>query len=80
MIRVITVATLLYLPTNFVATLFGMQFFYLTDEHHIAVAPQLWIVFGIAVPLTVITMGFWLRKRWETPREKTEKSIGPICC
>lgn len=73
MIRIITIVTLLYLPTTFVATLFGMQFFYLTEDHRLAVAPELWVVFAIAVPLTAISMQFWLKQKFWT-KGQNEKS------
>jgi hypothetical protein len=82
-IRVITIATLAFLPSTFVAvsdaclalshelvtnfsisqTIFGSQLFYLTPTHALAVSPHIWIFFAISIPLTIVTMAWWLSKK-----------------
>jgi hypothetical protein len=82
-IRVITIATLAFLPSTFVAvsfvrlrytfrpkanssnaqTLFGSQLFYLTPTHTLEVSPHIWIFFAISIPLTIVTMAWWLSKK-----------------
>ncbi|OCL06730.1 hypothetical protein AOQ84DRAFT_223520 [Glonium stellatum] len=62
-VRVITVVTLMYLPTTFVCALFGTQLLYLTPTHSLAASPQLWVLFAVSVPLTILTMFYWLMRK-----------------
>lgn len=62
-VRVITLVTLFYLPSSFIATVMGMNFFIQDLEtRRIIVSPQFWIYFSVSIPLTVITIVFW---RWQ---------------
>ncbi|RYN25717.1 hypothetical protein AA0112_g8545 [Alternaria arborescens] len=66
--RVITLVTLVYLPSTFVATFFGMGFFASRDDAgvHWTSSPYVWLFFGLAIPLTLLTLGYW---RWSLRRE-----------
>lgn len=61
-IKVITVVTLVYLPFTFVATLLSMGVFGLDASNQLTVSPQLWIFFAISIPLTLVTMLWWVWK------------------
>ncbi|KAI9836443.1 MAG: hypothetical protein M1819_001475 [Sarea resinae] len=61
-VRVITIITLLYLPSTFVATIFGMDFFNFGGDSRLQVSPQLWIFFAFAAPLTMATIAWYLRQ------------------
>ncbi|KAE8382719.1 hypothetical protein BDV26DRAFT_288279 [Aspergillus bertholletiae] len=60
-VRVITVVTLIYLPSTFMATLLGMNSFFEMDSetHKLIVSPQFWIFVVCAVPLTAVTVLYW---------------------
>ncbi|KAL4960020.1 uncharacterized protein BDV14DRAFT_193313 [Aspergillus stella-maris] len=69
-VRVITVVTLIYLPSTFMATLLGMNSFFEMDENRrIVVAPQFWIYVVCAIPLTAATLCYW----WYFQRSKQRK-------
>ncbi|KAL4945276.1 hypothetical protein BDV06DRAFT_45373 [Aspergillus oleicola] len=69
-VRVITVVTLIYLPSTFMATLLGMNsFFEMDNNRRIVVAPQFWIYIVCAVPLTAATLCYW----WYFQRSKQRK-------
>jgi hypothetical protein len=50
-------------------TLFGTQTFYLTADHSLEVSDQVWILFAVAIPLTVVTMAYWLLGKRESERQ-----------
>jgi hypothetical protein len=97
-VRVITTATLVFLPTTLVAvsgmlfsssrgrcltttvllqTLFGTQLFYLTPSHSLGVSPHIWVIFAIAIPLTAVTMVWWVvrKRKHESQRKALYESI-----
>ncbi|KAF9890502.1 hypothetical protein FE257_005907 [Aspergillus nanangensis] len=66
-VRVITVVTLIYLPSTFMATLLGMNSFFEMDpeSHNVVVSPQFWIWVVCSVPLTLATVSYWWFFRWK---------------
>ncbi|XTI91235.1 hypothetical protein V2W45_1471055 [Cenococcum geophilum] len=74
-VRVITVVMLVYLPTTF-QTLFGTQLLYLTPTHSLAASPQLWVLFAVSVPLTVLTMLYWLVRKRTVEAKRALASTG----
>ncbi|CAI9637754.1 unnamed protein product [Alternaria burnsii] len=72
--RVITVVTLVYLPSTFVATFFGMGFFASRDDAgvHWTSSPYVWLFFGLAIPLTLLTLGYW---RWSLSRAVRSRTM-----
>ncbi|XHG02573.1 hypothetical protein AWENTII_005918 [Aspergillus wentii] len=65
-VRTITIVTLIYLPSTFTATVLGMNSFFemSPNNDYLVVSHQFWIFVACAVPLTVITVLYWLiRKR-----------------
>jgi len=60
-VRVITVITMIYLPTQFVATFFGTNFVqFQTGKGSIRLAKDSWIFLAAAIPLTLMTLGAWV--------------------
>lgn len=60
-VRVVTIITLIYLPTQFVATFFGANFvLYQQGKRTIQLAKNFWIFLAIAIPLTLLTLTVWL--------------------
>ncbi|KUJ20793.1 uncharacterized protein LY89DRAFT_640613 [Mollisia scopiformis] len=57
-VKILTVITLIYLPTTIVANFFSTQFVQTTDGH-MNVAPNVWLLAAIAVPLTLLTILLW---------------------
>jgi len=72
--RVITFVTLVYLPSTFVATFFGMGFFASRDDSGVywTSSPYVWLFFGLAIPLTLVTFGYW---RWSLSRAVRSRKI-----
>ncbi|GME53177.1 hypothetical protein GTA08_BOTSDO11761 [Neofusicoccum parvum] len=59
-VRVVTLATLIYLPGSFVASLFGMNFFDFDDGmSSLRIAANSWIYLVVTVPLTLLTALSW---------------------
>lgn len=59
-VKILTVITLIYLPTTIVANFFSTQFVHTSNETGaMSVAPNAWLLAAIAVPLTVLTIGLW---------------------
>ncbi|KJK61660.1 CorA-like Mg2+ transporter protein [Aspergillus parasiticus SU-1] len=74
-VRVITVVTLIYLPSTFMATLLGMNSFFEMDPqtHHLVVSPQFWIFVVCAVPLTAVTVLYWWVRSKRHPKHAKGK-------
>ncbi len=54
--KTVALATALFIPLNFVATVFSMSFFnYSVDTGGWTVSDKLWVYWGVAVPFTCIT-------------------------
>ncbi|KKK18963.1 hypothetical protein AOCH_004602 [Aspergillus ochraceoroseus] len=72
-VRVITVVTLIYLPSSFMATLLGMNSFFEmdSDSHRLIISPQFWIYVVCSVPLTGATLLYW----WFFQREKQHAEV-----
>ncbi|KAF7593744.1 hypothetical protein BBP40_010920 [Aspergillus hancockii] len=64
-VRVITIVTLIYLPSTFMATLLGMNSFFEMDPdtRKLIVSPQFWIFVVCSVPLTAVTVLYWWLRR-----------------
>ncbi|KAJ5160877.1 uncharacterized protein N7482_007881 [Penicillium canariense] len=60
-VRVITIVTLIYLPSTFIATLLGMSSFFEMDpnDHNLVVSPKFWVYVVLSVPLTAATLLYW---------------------
>ena len=53
--------TLFFLPGTFVSTMFAMPLFHWEDDGEPIATPRLLIYFAVTLPLTAITIFFWLR-------------------
>ena len=72
-VRIVTIITLIYLPTQFVASFFGTNFIvYQQGLRTIQVAKDTWIFVAFAVPLTLLTLSIWFIA---TRREKKAKEM-----
>lgn len=63
--KTIAVTMLFFTPLSTVASIFGSQFMGLKDEapHHITVSQDFWLLWIIAIPLTIVVFIIW-RKGW----------------
>ncbi|KAL9027203.1 MAG: hypothetical protein Q9196_004242 [Gyalolechia fulgens] len=69
-VRVITFVTLLYMPATFVATLLGTNLFAYSapgPQANFQISREFWIYLVLAVPLTMVTVGYWI---FQNKREK----------
>lgn len=57
--KVLTVITLVYLPTTIVANFFSTQFVQTTDAGHMFLTNNTWLLAAISVPLTIFTILLW---------------------
>lgn len=59
--KMIAVMTLIFMPLGTVASIFGSQLIKLKDEepYHMQVSQDFWLVWLIAVPLTVLVVVIW---------------------
>jgi Mg2+ and Co2+ transporter CorA len=59
--KTIAVMTLVFMPLSTVASVFGSEFMYSKDEpgHHLTVSQDFWLLWLIAVPLTIIVVVVW---------------------
>lgn len=61
-VKVITIITMIYLPTTVVTNFFSTSFVYSgssSASDTIAVAPNWWILVAVSLPLTVLTFAAW---------------------
>jgi Mg2+ and Co2+ transporter CorA len=59
--KTIAVMTLIFMPLGTVASIFGTQFMQLQEEkpHHLTVSRDFWLMWIIAVPLTILVIVIW---------------------
>lgn len=59
--KTIAVVTLLFMPLGTVAAIFGTQLIGMGDDraHHIVVSRDFWVLWLVAVPVTVVVIGIW---------------------
>ncbi|CAD6564931.1 MAG: hypothetical protein ASARMPREDX12_004507 [Alectoria sarmentosa] len=85
-VRVVGIVSLIYLPATFTATILGMDFFtFEISTSSIGIAKDFWVYLVISIPLTVLTVGWWVvllarkkaRKAALEP-QGTEKSTGAL--
>ncbi|KAJ5779486.1 hypothetical protein N7457_007206 [Penicillium paradoxum] len=61
----IGLVTLIFLPLTTVSTIFGSQFFGLSDEDNaLTVSQDFWMFWVISMPVTVIVLGAWYAMKW----------------
>lgn len=65
-VRIISVVGMVFIPFSAVSTIFGTQFFSaenISDEGsmalHMKVNPDFWMLWAIALPLTLIILSIW---------------------
>lgn len=68
--RIVTLATLIYLPASFVASLFGMNFFdFNNNTQRMSISKDAWIYLLVTIPLTAVTGLIW----WHAARNHRMK-------
>ena len=65
-VRIISLVGMVFIPFSTITSVFGTQFFTsapdgdgATAAKHMHVSPDFWIMWAIAVPVTVIIVGLW---------------------
>ncbi|TVY43946.1 hypothetical protein LOCC1_G005609 [Lachnellula occidentalis] len=58
-VKILTVITLIYLPTTIVANFFSTQFVQTNDSGHMTLTSNAWLLAAIAIPLTIFTVMLW---------------------
>ncbi|KAK4234186.1 hypothetical protein C8A03DRAFT_47425 [Achaetomium macrosporum] len=57
-VRLISIVGLVFLPFSTITSIFGTQFFSSGDEH-MNVNPDFWLLWLVAVPVTLLILGVW---------------------
>ncbi|KAG9233395.1 hypothetical protein BJ875DRAFT_464248 [Amylocarpus encephaloides] len=58
-VKILTVITLIYLPTTIVANFFSTEFVQTNPAGHMTLSKNFWLLFAIAIPLTLVTILLW---------------------
>ncbi|KAF7889981.1 uncharacterized protein EAF02_002396 [Botrytis sinoallii] len=58
-VKILTIITLVYLPTTIVANFFSTQFVQTSDNGHMTITENSWILAAISIPLTALTIFLW---------------------
>ncbi|KAF7870272.1 hypothetical protein EAF04_004020 [Stromatinia cepivora] len=58
-VKILTIITLVYLPTTIVANFFSTQFVQTSDSGHMSITKNWWILAAISIPLTAFTIVLW---------------------
>ncbi|PQE04902.1 cmgc cdk kinase protein [Rutstroemia sp. NJR-2017a BBW] len=58
-VKILTVITLIYLPTTIVANFFSTQFVQTNDSGHMTILENSWILAAVSAPLTAVTIMLW---------------------
>lgn len=58
-VRLISIVGLIFIPFGTIAAIFGTQFFDSTGDGHINLSPDFWILWVIAIPVTVVSLVVW---------------------
>ncbi|KAL1614366.1 hypothetical protein SLS54_009793 [Diplodia seriata] len=77
--RIVTLATLIYLPASFVASLFGMNFFDFDEESdRMKISKDAWIYLLVTVPLTAVTgLAWWHAARIQRMKRASRRRQPP---
>ncbi|KAF5876967.1 uncharacterized protein Bfra_001325 [Botrytis fragariae] len=80
-VKILTIITLVYLPTTIVANFFSTQFVQTSDSGHMTITENSWILAAISIPLTALTIILWWAwvylsevKKEVTASEKSDSS------
>ncbi|KAF2490695.1 hypothetical protein BU16DRAFT_565631 [Lophium mytilinum] len=79
-IRLVTLVGMFYLPSSFVASIFGMNFFdFDSQTSSIRIATDFWIYLVVTVPLTALTAaGWWLAADRQKDKRLPRKSCSKV--
>ncbi len=56
--RLISIVGLVFIPFTAITSVFGTQFFVAQDEH-MAINPDFWVLWVIAIPVTLLILAMW---------------------
>ncbi|KAH9211753.1 hypothetical protein DL95DRAFT_369317 [Leptodontidium sp. 2 PMI_412] len=58
-VKILTVITLVYLPTTIVANFFSTEFVKMSETNNMQVSRDVWLLAAISIPLTMLTVVLW---------------------
>lgn len=73
-VQLVSLASFVYLPATFVASLFGTNFFAFGASAELKLASNIWIYVVVTVPLTVLTIGCWWLASRETRKKRKDRA------
>ncbi|KAG4422124.1 hypothetical protein IFR04_004751 [Cadophora malorum] len=76
-VKILTIITLVYLPTTIVANFFSTEFVKISDSNNMHVSTDVWLLAAISVPLTLITVVLWWAWVHFTKVEPTQSPENP---
>lgn len=75
-VQLVSLASFIYLPATFVASLFGTNFFAFGASAELKLASNIWIYVVVTIPLTVLTIGCWWLASRETRKKRQDQARG----
>ncbi|KAH6857054.1 hypothetical protein B0I37DRAFT_390079 [Chaetomium sp. MPI-CAGE-AT-0009] len=76
-VRLISIVGLVFMPFTAVTSIFGTQFFSFGDQH-MTINPDFWILWVVAVPLTLLIMTAWRASEHDTLKWPSQSSRLPL--
>ncbi|KAG7292171.1 hypothetical protein NEMBOFW57_002206 [Staphylotrichum longicolle] len=58
-VRLIAIVGLIFIPFGAITAIFGTQFFNSTGDGHLNLSSDFWILWAIAIPVTVVSLAVW---------------------
>lgn len=72
-VRLISIVGLIFIPFGAITAIFGTQFFNSSGDGHVSLSSDFWILWVIAIPVTVVSLAVWraterggFRRHWES--------------
>lgn len=74
-VQLISLASLIYLPATFVASLFGTNFFAFGASAELLLASNIWIYVAVTIPLTIFTIGCWWYASRKSSKQRQNRGV-----
>ncbi|KAK4173350.1 hypothetical protein QBC36DRAFT_336027 [Triangularia setosa] len=58
-VRIISIVGMVFIPFSAISSIFGTQFFSVVDEYHMNINGDFYILWIVAVPITIMIVGLW---------------------
>lgn len=72
-VQLVSLASFIYLPATFVASLFGTNFFAFGASAELRLASNIWIYVVVTIPLTIFTIGCWWLASRDSRKQRQDR-------